>query len=332
MTSRVIARRFRGSFLALGMILVMAGFLPGCGAPAGDDDGFPLTIAHRFGETRIPAVPERVLSLGRTDQDAILALGVVPVAVREFADNKSSVAAWPWTTTKLQGKQPAVLRQTDINPALIAGLRPDLIVAFSADLTREQYDWLSKIAPVITQPADSAEHGSSWREVTKTIGRALGKTAEATKLVEAVEAKISAVKSRYPGIEGKTVVLAQPGDSGHYVVWGSHDPRAWIFESLGMRLPAEIGNVVGNGPSATVGTERLGLLDSADAVVLLTSDTAQFEAFRSLPGYSALSVVQRKDVLVFDEDPSAALAFSSVLSLPPLLGILPEQLVSMVTK
>ncbi len=36
----------------------------------------------------IPEAPQRVVSLGYTDQDAILALGVVPVAIREFTGNR----------------------------------------------------------------------------------------------------------------------------------------------------------------------------------------------------------------------------------------------------
>jgi len=54
---------------------------------------FPVTVPHRFGSTTIPAEPKRVVSLGYTDRDAILALGVVPVAIREFTGEKPS-ATW----------------------------------------------------------------------------------------------------------------------------------------------------------------------------------------------------------------------------------------------
>jgi ABC-type Fe3+-hydroxamate transport system substrate-binding protein len=45
-----------------------AGAVPGGGA-------FPVTVQHALGSMVVPAAPQRVLSLGYTDQDAILALG-----------------------------------------------------------------------------------------------------------------------------------------------------------------------------------------------------------------------------------------------------------------
>jgi len=42
-------------------------------------------IDHALGATGITAPPQRVVSLGYTDQDAILALGVVPGPCRSAA-------------------------------------------------------------------------------------------------------------------------------------------------------------------------------------------------------------------------------------------------------
>src|SRR5262245_63429953 len=53
------------------------------GAEAGvgteaDPDAFPVTIEHKYGSTTIEEEPERVAVVGLTEQDALLALGVVP--------------------------------------------------------------------------------------------------------------------------------------------------------------------------------------------------------------------------------------------------------------
>ena len=45
------------------------------GTVAGDGS---VTIKHAFGETKIPSAPKRVVSAGFTEQDDLLALGVVP--------------------------------------------------------------------------------------------------------------------------------------------------------------------------------------------------------------------------------------------------------------
>jgi hypothetical protein len=53
-----------------------------CGSEPGEiaDDG-SVTVKHAFGETKIPGPPTRVVSAGLTEQDDLLALGVVPVAI-----------------------------------------------------------------------------------------------------------------------------------------------------------------------------------------------------------------------------------------------------------
>ena len=49
-------------------------------APTGAEAGaFPVTIAHKFGETTITAEPRRVVTVGLKEQDDCLAVGVVPV-------------------------------------------------------------------------------------------------------------------------------------------------------------------------------------------------------------------------------------------------------------
>ncbi|MGZ3259549.1 MAG: twin-arginine translocation signal domain-containing protein, partial [Croceibacterium sp.] len=43
-----------------------------------------VTVKHAFGETKITAPPKRVVSAGFTEQDDLLAVGVVPVAVTNW--------------------------------------------------------------------------------------------------------------------------------------------------------------------------------------------------------------------------------------------------------
>ena len=48
------------------------------------ESAFPVTVEHKFGKTTIESEPKRVVTVGYTDQDAALAVGVVPVAVGDF--------------------------------------------------------------------------------------------------------------------------------------------------------------------------------------------------------------------------------------------------------
>ncbi len=63
-----------------------------------DQPSFPVTIAHKFGATEVPQRPERVLALGFQEQDALLALGVTPIAVRYwFGDLRTRSSPGPRT-------------------------------------------------------------------------------------------------------------------------------------------------------------------------------------------------------------------------------------------
>jgi len=69
---------------------------------------FPVTVEHKFGTTEIPEEPERVVTIGFSEQDPVLALGVKPVAVREWFGNHP-YAVWPWALDELGDAEPQVL-------------------------------------------------------------------------------------------------------------------------------------------------------------------------------------------------------------------------------
>lgn len=300
--------------------------LAGC-APAPAERSAAPRITHWYGTTEIPATPKRVISLGYTDQDAILALDVVPVAIREFTGQQPS-ATWPWAQDRLGGQHPQVLPVGEIDLETIAALRPDLIVGISAGLTRDQYDMLSRIAPTVSQPAQYVDHGTPWQEATRMVGAALGRSADAERLVTDLEARFAAARAQYPALAGRTVATARPSsnDGASYFVWGPQDARGRFFAALGMSTPAEFERLAGDQFYATISTEQLGKLDTADLVVVITSSEAERRVFAGLPGYPALRVVREGRVLTIDDRRSAALSFSSVLSLPEMLDTIPAEM------
>ena len=70
--------------------------------PATEPDAadFPVTITHKYGEITIDKAPERVVSIGFSDQDWLLALGVTPIAVRDWYGDQP-FATWPWAQDEL---------------------------------------------------------------------------------------------------------------------------------------------------------------------------------------------------------------------------------------
>jgi iron complex transport system substrate-binding protein len=295
---------------------------------AADGGAFPVTIEHSLGSTVIPAAPQRVLSLGYTDQDTILALGVVPVAIREFTGNRPS-ATWPWASDRLQGQQPQVL-SGEINIETIAALQPDLIVALSAGLTQEQYDTYSEIAPTITQPVGSSPFQTAWQEATREIGAALGRSEQAEQLVTDLEARFAAVRAQYPQFAGRPAAIAAASSNGpgSYFVWTSEDNRGRFLGSLGFTVPATFDELAGDQFYAEISAERFDLLDQNDVVAWITIPGTENAAVDQQPGFPALRVGREDRVLSLTEEQGVALSFSSVLSLPALLDTLPPEFAS----
>lgn len=130
-------------------------------AAAGAEQAFPVNITHKYGTTTIPAAPQRVVLLGYTDQDPILALGTVPVAVRYWFGDTAQ-AFWPWAQDALGDARPEILNMPfgELNIETIAALRPDLIIGV------EEYTTLSALAPTVAQPADYVDFGVPWQEQT----------------------------------------------------------------------------------------------------------------------------------------------------------------------
>src|SRR5918997_3324403 len=125
-------------------------------ATSADADAFPVTIAHALGETTIESEPTRVATLGWTDHDHALALGVVPVGATKITWGGNDAGSTDWFDAAVEeaGSKPPV-RYDDADGAPIdevAELAPDLILATNSGITEAEYDKLSKIAPVVAYP------------------------------------------------------------------------------------------------------------------------------------------------------------------------------------
>jgi iron complex transport system substrate-binding protein len=286
-------------------------------ATAGES-AFPVTIEHKYGSTEISVVPERVVTVGLTDHDAVLALGVTPIAVRDWFGDQPS-ATWPWAQDELGDATPAVLPSGELNFEQIVALKPDVILGVYSGLDEQEYKTLSEIAPTVAQPSEYVDFGVPWQEQTRIIGRALGREEQAEQLVANVEAQFQAVRDEHPEFEGATGVVALTWE-GSYLPYGPKDPRARFLTALGFELPSEIAELAGDEFYATISRERLDLID-ADVLVWLVNSPAERKTIEDDPIYQQLGVAKegRDLFLELNEPLGGAISFSSVLSLPYLL-------------
>lgn len=293
-------------------------------APA---SAYPVTIEHKYGSTTITEFPERIVLVGLTEQDALLALGVVPVATREWYGERPG-AIFEWAQDKLgDAEVPVVLPSVELNFEQIAGLNPDLIVGLYAGITQEEYDTLAKIAPVVAQPAEYVDYGISWQEVTRTIGLIVGQTERAEELIAEVDAKFAEARAAHPEFEGASGVVASTwGFPDNYYAYHSQDPRNRLLTSLGFVIPAEIDELSEDTYGATISRERLDIVD-VDALVWIAFSEEEVETNRKDPLYSKLNAaIEGRDIFLPETNALYdAMNFNTVLSLPFVLdGLVPE--------
>ncbi|WP_406317273.1 iron-siderophore ABC transporter substrate-binding protein [Streptosporangium sp. NBC_01639] len=301
-------------------------------ATAPKSGAFPVTIEHKFGSTTITSEPKRIVTVGLTDQDAVLALGKIPVGTTDWLGGYTG-AIGPWATGKLGGAAaPTMLTDTGTGPQVekIAALAPDLIFALYSGLTKEQYETLSKLAPVVAQPKEYKDYGIPWQRQTEIVGKALGKEAESGKLIEDVEAGFAAARKEHPEFTGAGAVVTTPYEG--FFVYGSQDPRSRTLTSLGFTLPADLDKVIGDKFGASISKERSDLLDQ-DAIVWTVPDIAKdSDTLHKDKVYKDLQVVKQDREIFINEngDYGKAFSFVTVLSLPYVLDRLVPQLAAAV--
>ncbi|MEW1693119.1 iron-siderophore ABC transporter substrate-binding protein [Streptomyces sp. NPDC091265] len=289
-------------------------------ADTGANSGaFPVTVQHKYGSTTIDAEPKRVVTLGLSDQDAVLALGVKPVGSVDWFKEKP-YGKWPWTKGKWGSDKPDIVGERDeYNMEKIAALKPDLVIAQYSGMKKEQYDTLSKFTKVVAQPKGLPDYGASWQVMTRQIGKSLGKDAQTEKLITGLDADFKKVRDEHPEFATKTLAVADSFEAGKYSAFTKTDPKSIFFSELGFKLKPEIDKLAKPGwNAAELSAEKLNVLD-VDRLVWVTSSTDANDRIKAEPLYKNLKVNKdKRDLFVPYQDPDigAAFSFNTVLSIP----------------
>lgn len=269
---------------------------------------YPLTIEHKYGSTVLDKQPERVATVDAAGADDLLALGIQPVAIRYWYGDFPK-AVWPWAEPLLT-TSPVILHKP-VDAELLAGAKPDVILALWAALSPEDYEKFSEIAPVVVPPKGTADYGLNWDERALIAGRAIGKEAEAQKQVDALNQRIAEIAQAHPQWQGKTMAVAFVTKDGRLGAYDASDLRVQIFEQLGFKLAPAIAELGIN--SNHLSPEAIGKLDN-DMLVWITS--SDFSKIKALNGYDLLKVHQDGREVFLDKEVTGAFSHGSLLSLP----------------
>jgi len=219
-------------------VAAAAVLLAACGsggeqAPA-TPDAAPATrtVTHALGSTEVPVAPERVVSASVTMTGPLLGLDVPVVGTATtrpggVADEHGFFLQWAPVAVErgvvaLGGPQPPI--------EAIAAERPDVIVGSAVGLdavAEEAYARLSQIAPTVVLDHSS----SSWQELARELGAALGHEEQAAAAEEEFAERASQLQ-----LDTDHGAVALTVTSDHLNVFTAESAQGKLLESLGLRL------------------------------------------------------------------------------------------------
>ena len=335
-TSRLIGA-LAAAALALGLAACAPAPVPaetpaetpaGSGSPApAAADGFPVTIEHVYGQTVIQKKPERIASVAWANHEVPLALGVVPVGMAKvsWGDNDKD-GVLPWVEdklTELGAATPVLFDETDgIDYEAVSDTKPDVILASYSGLTKEEYDTLSKIAPVVAYPKNA--WGTSVEDMITLNSTAIGLADEGAKLIEDLHAQTAAALEANSALQGKKVLFAyiDPNDFSQVGFYTALDTRPGFLTSIGLPLPSIVEqNAASTDFYLTVSAEKADELNDVDLIVTYGDDDSTIATLQADPLLSKIpAIAEGRVVILVNDTPLAASANPSPLSIPWGIG------------
>lgn len=273
--------------------------------PQSNANGYPIVIEHALGTTTINEQPERVATVQWANHEVPLALGIVPVgmAAANFGDDDGD-GMLPWVEeklTELGGDAPVLFDETDgIDFEAVADTDPDVILAAYSGLTQEDYETLSKIAPVVAYP--EGPWATSWRDMILFNAQGLGKADEGKALVADLETEIAETVAAHEGLKGTSAMFlthVDASDLSEVSFYTTHDTRVAFFEDLGLTIPESVVEASARGPefSQTISAEHVDLFDDVDIIVTY-GDQQLVDTLKADPVLSQMPAVVG-DAIVF---------------------------------
>ena len=318
---------------ALAAAAVTALVLTGCsGQDAADTaeaassigGAFPVTIEHAYGETTIDTQPERIATVAWANHEVPLALGVVPVGMSKatWGDDDGD-GVLPWVEDQLDelgAETPVLFDETDgIDFEAVADTEPDVILAAYSGLTQEEYDTLSKIAPVVAYP--DVAWGTSYEDMIRLNSAAIGLAPEGDQLIEDLNAEVQTALADHPALADSNVLFSyiDPADFSQIGFYTALDTRPGFLNSLGLPEPTIVADESAGTDLfyVTVSSEEADRFADVDVFVTYgDADGAIVSQLQADPLLAQIPAIQNGNIAVLENStPLAASANPSPLSI-----------------
>ncbi|OZE84987.1 iron ABC transporter substrate-binding protein [Rhodococcus sp. 15-649-1-2] len=250
------------------------------------EGSFPVTVDHMYGETTVDALPERVATWGFGTTDAVLALGVVPVAIPSAEYGGGDDLMYPWVSDAIEdlgGQTPVLLDNSayELPVEQLLATDPDVLMAPHSGLTQAEYDAVTAAGvPVVAPPEEL--WSTPWRDVITTTGDVLGRAGEARDLVADLDQQVTDAGDQHPEFDGRSIAYVSEAADVYYLLLPT-DPRVELLENLGFTTPESVTSLSnGESPfSTTVSAENISKIDADIVFTQVDTDQALQEFLTS---------------------------------------------------
>ena len=227
---------------------------------------FPVSVSHAFGTTIIPKPPQRIVTLGWGGEDALLALGVTPVAMPRYGQFADGVL--PWVADKIGKTRPRLMNQGLIDYEVLALLKPDLILAVRTNINAQAWHRLQQIAPTVAYRSGPLQ--ADWKEITGLVGDAIGLSGQASDLISTTIDQLQDLANSHPHLHGRTFVFGNYFTASNAIdFYLPPDGRVSSLLELGLRIAPSVLPFVSSKRLKIGASISLELLDTIDADLLI---------------------------------------------------------------
>ncbi|MFH8609214.1 ABC transporter substrate-binding protein [Streptomyces sp. NPDC018029] len=250
----------RRALLTGSLALTGALALSACGSSDSDGSGAAggktRTVKTAMGDVKVPEKPQRVVVLDTAELDSAITLGVQPVGSTHVEAESGFPSYLP--KDKVKGIKD-VGEMLNPNMEAIAALKPDLILT-SKIRHAAKYDQLKAIAPTVMTETT----GYPWKENFQVHAEAMGKQAEAAKVVDDYKAHAKKVTTAIGGpaeAERTEVNVIRFMEGADIRLYGDQSYIATLLKDVGLGR-APISAKAKDGFSYDLSPEKIDLADT----------------------------------------------------------------------
>jgi iron complex transport system substrate-binding protein len=231
-----------------------------------------------MGETEVCGQPQKIVVLGSSVLEPLLALDVQPAAYADYmilptGNYDTPSQQIPYLGSRITGQLANVGLATSPSIEAILKVKPDLILG--TEYNASQYETLSKTAPTLLLDWSNAEKNLT------TIAQAVGRSEKAEQLLMETEQQIMAARDTFAPVVAThpKVLLLRSGElQDIYVGNRAFGHCSSLIQDLGFQLisPPGFDEFEQDNP-ASISLEMLPQLNDADLIILLGSNFSQPE-------------------------------------------------------